>query len=134
MKEEGYDGDDLDGALKSHETQHRNLQLKAIRRMQHYNEDLYLKPKMFDRWREYIHMRKLFRYWLSFTEKRSKLVKSDLHYAFDRWKRFHPVKHQKLTVFSKKELNKRAIKNNKTLDKIAEDINEKESLMDHLNA
>jgi len=25
MKEEGYDGDDLDGALKSHETQHRNL-------------------------------------------------------------------------------------------------------------
>jgi|LauGreDrversion4_2_1035121.scaffolds.fasta_scaffold107502_3 hypothetical protein len=89
---------------------------------------------MFDRWREYIHMRKLFRYWLSFTEKRSKLVKSDLHYAFDRWKRFHPVKHQKLTVFSKKELNKRAIKNNKTLDKIAEDINEKESLMDHLNA
>ena len=25
MKEEGYDGEDLDGALKNHESQHRNL-------------------------------------------------------------------------------------------------------------
>ena len=47
--------------------------------MQHYNEERYVMPKMFDKWRQYVHMRKLFRYWLGFVEKRAKLVKSDLH-------------------------------------------------------
>ncbi len=62
--------------------------------MQHYNEDLYVKPKLFDRWKEFVHMRKLYRYWLSFVEKRAQLVRSDLHFAFDKWKRFHPIKKQ----------------------------------------
>lgn len=102
--------------------------------MQHYNEDLYVLPKMFDRWRAYVHMRKLYRYWLQFAEKRRQLIKSDLHYCFDRWKRFHPVKHQHLTVKNKKDLNKRAIENSKNLDKLSEDISDKEIMLDHLNA
>jgi|LauGreDrversion4_2_1035121.scaffolds.fasta_scaffold53390_1 hypothetical protein len=64
LKEEGYDGDDMDVALKEHESQNRYLLLKAVRRMQHFNEELYVLPKMFDRWRSYVHMRKLYRYWL----------------------------------------------------------------------
>ena len=91
-------------------------------------------PKMFDKWRQYVHMRKLFRYWLGFVEKREQLVKSDLHQAFDRWKRSHSVKHKKLTVNNKSYLNKRAIKNSKVLDKLSEDINDKEIMLDHLNA
>jgi len=50
-----------------------------------------LKPKMFDRWREFVHTRKLFKYWLNFVSKRANLIKSDLHYAFDKWTRFHPT-------------------------------------------
>jgi hypothetical protein len=102
--------------------------------MQHYNEEKYVMPKMFDKWRQYVHMRKLFHYWLGFVEKRAQLVKSDLHYAFDRWKRSHSVKHKKLTVNNKSDLNKRAIKNSKVLDKLSEDINDKEIMLDHLNA
>jgi transketolase len=89
---------------------------------------------MFDRWRQFVHARKLFRYWLNFVDKRRELVRSDLHFAFDKWKRSHPVKKQQLTVQSKSELNKRAIRNSKVLDKLAEEVSEKETMMDHLNA
>jgi len=64
--------------------------LKTIRRFQHFNKDLYTKPKMFDRWKQFVHARKLFKYWLRFVDKRSESIKSDMHYAFDKWKTFHP--------------------------------------------
>lgn len=34
-------------------------------------------------------MRKLFKYWLGFTAKRGEYVRSDLHYAFDKWKFYY---------------------------------------------
>jgi hypothetical protein len=49
----------------------QGLLLKAVKRMQHYNEELYVVPKAFDQWRQYAHMRKLFRYWLNFSNKRA---------------------------------------------------------------
>lgn len=76
--------------------------LKTVRRLQHFNKDLYYAPKYFDRWREFVQYKKAFRYWLSFVEKRSMLIKSDLHYVFDRWKKFHPSKKNELTLKSKK--------------------------------
>jgi len=45
--------------------------LKAIRRMQHFNSELYAKPKMFDTWRLYVYAKRLYRYWLQFVEKRA---------------------------------------------------------------
>lgn len=53
---------------------------------------------MFDRWKEFIQTKKRFRYWLQFVEKRGQLVKADMHYAFDKWKKFHPEKENKLVV------------------------------------
>ncbi len=57
--------------------------------MQHYNEELYPKPKAFDRWRQFVNLKKLFRYWLGYAAKRGEYVKSDLHYAFDKWKSYY---------------------------------------------
>jgi hypothetical protein len=95
---------------------------------------MYLKPKMFDRWRAFVEARKRFKYWFQWVEKRAEFGKSDLHQAFDRWKRAHGLRKQKLTVENKQELNKRAVQNSKELDKLAEVITEKENLVDHLNA
>jgi len=43
---------------------------RAVARMRHYtkDEDKYLKPKMFDRWREFVRIRKLVRYLLNKME------------------------------------------------------------------
>jgi hypothetical protein len=54
MKEEGYDEDDMGKALKEQNERKQFLMLKAIRRMQHFNPELYTKPKMFDKWRAYV--------------------------------------------------------------------------------
>jgi hypothetical protein len=51
MKNEGYSDKDIQIALNQGNGGHNTLLLKAIRRMQHFNEELNTKPKMFDRWR-----------------------------------------------------------------------------------
>ena len=45
---------------------------RSVARMKHYTEDndLYLKPKMFDRWKMFVKMRKLVRHWLQYIENR----------------------------------------------------------------
>jgi hypothetical protein len=48
MKHEGYDEEDTGNALVLHTEAKRLLMLKAIRRLQHFNSELYAKPKMFD--------------------------------------------------------------------------------------
>lgn len=58
--------------------------------MQHYNEKLYLKPKAFDRWREYVRAKRAFRYYLLLVDKRSEVVKADMHWAMDKWRQFFP--------------------------------------------
>jgi hypothetical protein len=32
--------------------------IKTVRRFQHFNERGYLKPKMLDRWKQYVHAKK----------------------------------------------------------------------------
>lgn len=134
MKNEGYDEEDTGKALSQHDQHKRYLMLKAVKRMQHFNSEMYAKPKMFDIWKRYVQVKRLYRYWLQFVEKRAKIVKSDLHYVFDKWKRFHPVRHNELTCQPKAVLGKRAVVNNKALDKLAESIHDKENTVDHLNA
>jgi hypothetical protein len=54
--------------------------------MEHYNEPNYLKPLAFDRWRNFVQLRKVFKYWFGYCEKRVAFEKSDLAIAFDRWR------------------------------------------------
>lgn len=83
---EGYDDAEVLRAMHGHNQRQKDMILKTIRRLQHFNKDLYTKPKIFDRWRAFVHARKLFKYWLRFVDKRSEAVKADMHYAFDKWR------------------------------------------------
>jgi hypothetical protein len=85
--------------------------LKAICRLKHNNPDLYTKPKMFDRWRMYVHMRKLYRYWLSYAAKRRQHITSDLAKYFDRWKNYDIRQKEQLRKLNKKDLDLRMIRN-----------------------
>ena len=122
LKVEGYDEQDVALAFNKGSKKQNQLILKTISRLQHFNKEMYYVPKFFDRWREFIQYKKAFRYWLQFVEKRSQLIKSDLHYVFDRWKRFHPNKKTELSVKSKVQLSKQAVNNNRVLDRLADEI------------
>jgi hypothetical protein len=54
--------------------------------------------------------------------------------VFDRWRRFHPSKKNELTTKSKKQLNKQAVLNNRALDRLADEIENKEGTIEHLQA
>jgi len=62
------------------------MMARVVARMKHVGGDRYLKPKMFERWLQYVHMRKLLRYLLRNIENKLKPVKADLSIAFNRWK------------------------------------------------
>lgn len=54
--------------------------------------------------------------------------------AFDKWRRYHLKQKQYLTVQNKAGLNKKVVYNSKILDKLSENLMEKENIIDHLNA
>ena len=81
-----------------------------------------------------MHARKLFKYWLRFVDKRSEPVKANLHFAFDKWKTFYPAQKRDLTLRPKAHLNEIAMANNKILDKLAEEIEKKEAILEHMNS
>jgi hypothetical protein len=64
----------------------KNLISKTIACFNHVTGDSYLIPKMFDRWRQFVHMRKLLRYILRNIENKLQPLKADLSVAFNRWK------------------------------------------------
>ena len=85
--------------------------LKGLRRMQHYNEELYVMPKAFDRWRQYVHMKKLFRYWLNYTNQRTQYIKSDMAAAFNKWKNYDIKQKETYKILPKRELDKKTLVN-----------------------
>jgi len=88
---------------------------------------------MFDRWKSYIHMKKLYRYWLQYVNNRSVYIKSDIAMFFGRWKHFDKKQKQALKVLSKEDLDKRTLKNAETLENLADKIDDKEEILDHMN-
>jgi hypothetical protein len=79
LAREGYDERDMAEAVKHEKDRQANLLLKSVRRMQHYNEEKYPMPLMFDKWRRFVQIRRLFRFWLGFADKRAEYIRSDLH-------------------------------------------------------
>ena len=94
--------------------------LKGVRRIQHYNQQLYVKPKAFDRWRMFVQMRKLYKYYLNMAAKRSEFIKSDLHHAFDKWRNYYPTNYEKLAKLKKWQLDRRIMRNGNKLDSLAD--------------
>ena len=78
---------------------------------------MYLKPKMFDRWRFFVKMRKLTKHWLNYIENRLTPVKADMARAFDIWKynlgRKNKTLHQGLDI---DYLRRRAVAADKELE------------------
>lgn len=75
--------------------------MNAVRRMQHFNEELNCKPTAFDRWRQYVHVRKLFKYWLGYVDQRETYVRSDLARFFNKWKNYEQKNQQVLAKLPK---------------------------------
>jgi hypothetical protein len=126
MRDEGYHEKEIEQVLKCGVVDKKGLILKAINRMKHYNDDLYVVPKAFDQWKRYIHMKKLFRYWLNYSNQRAQYIKSDLARAFDVWKHYDNKHKEVYTKLSKKALDQKTLVNAEQLEKLAEAVDERE--------
>ena len=82
--------------------------MKTIKRFQHYNEEKYLYPKTFDRWRLWVKHRKLMKYWLNFCNTRAGPYGA-LHRAFSKWKRGEAEKQKQLHELSREDLENKNI-------------------------
>ena len=71
MTEEGFTQPQIEEI--THKGADKGLELlrKSIGRWKHWNgTDDYLKPKMFDRWRQFVQLRKIVKHWLEFMANR----------------------------------------------------------------
>jgi hypothetical protein len=100
--------------------------------MKHYNEELYVVPKMFDRWRMYVKMRKMMLHWMHYIGNRQQPVRSDLAVAFDRWKYSHGKAENLLSRRPKAYLDQRCILAAKRLNDLADNNNRSEYLLSQL--
>ena len=87
MADEGFAPHQIEEVSSSAVDKSKELLAKSVARWKHWNgTDDYLKPKMFDRWRQYVKMRKIVKHWLDFLTNRQQHQKADLSYAFNKWK------------------------------------------------
>jgi len=89
MADEGFT--DYQVVDVAHAAERKGLELLArgIGRWKCWNgTDDYLKPKMFDRWRAFVKMRKIVKHWLDVISNRQEHKKADLSYSFLKWKHF----------------------------------------------
>ena len=64
MKDQSYTQNEIDRAVQKADDRSKELMSRAIARIKHNSvkDDKYLKPKMFDRWKMWVKIRKLVRY------------------------------------------------------------------------
>ena len=87
MHDEGYEKHEVDDEANKADKRSLELMARAIARWKHGEEnDKYLLPKMFDRWRQFVKMRKLVGFILRNMENRLQPCKADMSYAFNLWK------------------------------------------------
>ena len=88
MKDEGFKQGEIDDI--EHDADKKSLEkmAKVVGRWKHYTyeDDKYLIPKMFDRWRQWIQLRKIVKHWLDFIGNKQNNTKADLQHAFGKWK------------------------------------------------
>ena len=102
--------------------------------MQHWNgTDDYLKPKMFDRWRQFIQFRRIVRYWLDFMQNRQEHARADLAQAFNRWRYHFSDKEAALQKKTKADLIKRSVAAAKRLEVLADNTMQDEDMINHLS-
>ncbi len=133
LRKQGYTENQIAEAANKGKNYHNGLLAKAIARMQHYNDDLYVKPKMFDRWRQYVHLRRLFRYWGNYVNKRSEFIKCDIAVAFDRWKNYEQASRRNLEQLPREELEHKVLNAQSKMEGLADKIADKENIVGGLS-
>jgi len=106
---------------------------RAIARMKHCNGDDYLKPKMFDRWRAWVKMRKIVKHWLGYLSNRQQHRKADLSFCFLKWKHFFADKQNHLQRRTRAQLKNRACQAAKRLEVLADTTQQDEDLINHIS-
>ena len=88
LKDESYTESEIPKITAWANEHQRELLAKSVARLQHQaaGDDQYLKPKMFDRWRMWVKIRKLVLITLRNMENKLHAGRADLSYAFNRWK------------------------------------------------
>lgn len=91
MDEQGYEKKEIEEETEKANKRQQELLARAVARWQNCDKDEgdeWLKGTCFDRWREYVRMRKLIGFLLNNMENRLQPYKADLSIAFNRWKFF----------------------------------------------
>ena len=87
MTEEGFTPTEVQNVSDKANAKGLELLARSIGRWKCWDgSDNYLKPKMFDRWRQWMAMRKVVKHWLDFLTNRQEHQKADLSYCFLKWK------------------------------------------------
>lgn len=107
---------------------------RAVARLKHYTmeDDKYLIPKMFDRWKMLIKLRKLVKHWLHFIANRQKPIKADLSVFFNRWKYKFGEKQVALSHMTREELQARCVKAAEKANHLARILNADNNCVGHL--
>ena len=97
MADEGFRNYEVDELTQGAIAKQREHLARSIGRWRCCDgTDNYLKPKMFDRWRRFVAMRRIVKHWLAFLTNRQAHVKADLSYCFNKWKFFFSDKQNHL--------------------------------------
>ena len=121
MTQEGFTSHQIDDV--AHKADQKSLELiaRSIGRWKTWNgTDDYLKPKVFDRWRRFVHYRKIVKHWLDFMSNRQQHGKADLSFCFLKWKHFFADKQNLLQRRTYAQLKTRAVLAAKRLDTLAD--------------
>ena len=84
LLDQGYTKHEVDEVTQWAKGRSKELLARSVARLTILDkeDDAYLKPKMFDRWKQFVKMRKLIRYLLNNMENSLQASKADKHRAF----------------------------------------------------
>ena len=122
MKDEAFTKAQIDEIAEKASQKGLELLSRAVARWKHYDAetDSYLIPKMFDRWRHFVAVRKIVKHWLGFIENRQQHVKCDIATACNKWKFCHSDEQNSLQKKTRKQLMRRSVMAAKRLEQLSD--------------
>ena len=135
MDKEGFTQNEIDEVADKAQDKGLDLIARAVGRWKHYtyDDDKYLIPKMFDRWRQWVAFRKILRHWLDYIGNRQNHVKADLSHAFNKWKFMASDETKELQKKTLDQLKRRAVLAAKRLEALAANSAQDEDMVNHLS-
>ena len=134
MASEGFTEHQIEDVAQRAGDKGLELLRRSIGRWKCWNgTDDYLKPKMFDRWRRFVQMRRIVKHWLNFLTNRQQHVKADLGHCFNKWKFFFSDRQNHLQKRTRAQLLQRAVAAAKRLEVLADSTQQDEDMINHIS-